>query len=86
MTKLQSETDIAPLRAYVTETLLAGQQIADDDELLISGRLDSLAVMSLVSFVEDTYALSVPFSDVLIENFESLDAMARYLTGRMSDA
>ena len=43
-------------------------------------------VMSLVSFVETTYALSVPFSDVLIENFESIDAIAGYLKRRAHEA
>ena len=84
MTKPQP--DIAPLRDYIVDTLLAGQKVSDDDELLISGQLDSLAVMSLVSFVETTYALSVPFSDVLIENFESIDAIAVYLKRRAYEA
>ncbi|MCH2076370.1 MAG: phosphopantetheine-binding protein [Rhodobacteraceae bacterium] len=86
MTDLQLKCDLSPLRAYVQDTLLAGRTVADTDELLLSGMLDSLAVMSLVSFVEQTYALKVPFEDVVIENFESLEATGRYVDSRGADA
>lgn len=80
------ECDIQPLRDYVSQTLLNGRKISDEEELLLSGLLDSLAVMSLVAFVEKTFALQVPFEDVLIEHFENLDAIRGYLTRRMQDA
>ena len=86
MTDLQLKCDLSPLRAYVQDTLLGGRNVADGDELLLSGMLDSLSVMSLVSFVEQTYTLKVPFEDVVIENFESLEAMGRYVDSRGADA
>ena len=86
MTDQQLKSDLSPLRNYVQDTLLGGRSVADDEELLLSGMLDSLAVMSLVSFVEQTYALKVPFEDVVIENFESLEAIGQYVEGRGADA
>lgn len=86
MTVSLLECDLRPLRDYVSQTLLNGRHVADDDELLLSGLLDSLSVMSLVSFVEKEYALAVPFEDVLIEHFESLRAIGGYLSRRMQDA
>lgn len=86
MTDLQLKSDLSPLRAYVQDTLLGGCTVADGDELLLSGMLDSLSVMSLVSFLEQTYDLKVPFEDVVIENFESLEAMGRYVDSRGADA
>ena len=86
MTVQQLKSDLSPLRAFVQDTLLGGRSVSDGDELLLSGMLDSLSVLSLVSFVEQTYALKVPFEDVVIENFESLEAMGRYVDSRGANA
>ncbi len=85
MTELLPEIKIAPLRVFICETLLAGEHVSDTEELLISGLLDSLDVMTLVSFVEETYDLNIPFSDVLIENFETINAISGYLQGRLAN-
>ena len=86
MTAQQLERDLAPLRAYVCHTLLNGRSVTDGEELLLSGLLDSLSVMSLVSFVEKNYDLQVPFEDVVIEHFESISAIGSYLNRRTQDA
>ena len=85
MTELLPEIEIAPLRNFICETLLAGEHVNDTDELLISGLLDSLEVMTLVSFIEETFDLYSPFSDVLIENFETINAISGYLQGRLAN-
>lgn len=67
---------------YIQDTLLGGRAVAHDENLLLSGLLDSLAVMSLVAHIEDTFDIKIPFGDVLIENFETIDAIASYLKAR----
>lgn len=86
MTAPLLENDLDPLRDYLTNTLLNGRSVTDGEELLLSGLLDSLSVMSLVSFIEKTYELQVPFEDVLIEHFESVSAIGSYLDRRMQNA
>jgi acyl carrier protein len=56
--------------------------IADDTDLLASGLLDSLSVMSLVVFMEEELAIQIPPEDIAIEHFESLAAIETYLIGR----
>lgn len=56
--------------------------IADDTDLLASGLLDSLSVMSLVFFVEQELAIQIPAEDITIEHFESLAAIEAYLVAR----
>ncbi len=85
MTQLRPDLKSDTLYRFICETLLTGQEIGDTDELLISGLLDSLDVMTLVSFIEETYDISVPFSDVVIENFETVTAIRRYVQGRVVD-
>lgn len=80
-----SNPDTSPqsvLSRFIEAELLDGDAITSDTELLISGMLDSLAVMSLVAFVEKAFSISVPFEDVLIENFSTIDAMTGYVEAR----
>lgn len=72
------------LARYIAHDLLNQGQlvIADDEDLLGSGLLDSLRVMSLVHFIEQELHIAVPAEDVTIENFVSLSSIDRYLAER----
>lgn len=50
-----------------------------DDDLLLTGLVDSLGVMRLVAYIEDTFAVSVHPGDVTIENFRTIADMTRYI-------
>ena len=80
------ETPAAPLKTYIEQTLLGGRAIEDDENLLLSGLVDSLGVMSLVEFIEEEYSLQIPFEDVVIENFMSVTAMTAYIAQRRAQA
>jgi len=67
------------IRGYITGTLLGGRDIEDDENLLLSGLIDSLGVMSLVAFLERTFGISIPFDEVILENFMSIDAVDDYV-------
>ena len=68
------------LMAFVNETLLSTQSDAGpEDELLLSGLLDSIAIMRLVGFIETDLQLPVPPEDVTLENFSSVRAIAQFL-------
>ena len=56
--------------------------IGEDEDLLVTGLLDSLSVMSLIHFIEQDLGLDVPAEDVTIENFASLRAIDGYLGRR----
>ncbi len=57
--------------------------LGDDTELLISGLLDSLAVIRVATTIEQSLNLEVPPLDITIENFESLDAIFTYMAQRL---
>ena len=56
--------------------------IGEDDDLLTSGLLDSLSVMSVIHFIEQDHGIDVPAEDVTIEHFVSLRAIDAYLAKR----
>ncbi|MCA9890575.1 MAG: acyl carrier protein [Anaerolineae bacterium] len=73
------------LRNYIQNDLLANQagvNIGYDDDLLLSGLLNSLSVMRLVSHIQERYRIEVPVEDVIIENFATVQALADYLKQR----
>lgn len=72
------------VREFITSELLTspGLSLGDSDELLLSGVVDSLGAMRLVAHLETTYGMKVPAEDVLLEHFETIDAVAAYLNRR----
>ena len=69
----------AQIHAFLTGQLLSGRQVADDDDLLLSGLVDSIGVMRLVAFLEQTYVVRVPPQDLTVTNFTSVAAIDGYL-------
>jgi acyl carrier protein len=75
------------LRRYIGHELLSRNgdaPVDDDDDLLASGLVDSVGMMSLVLFIEEEFALPVPPEDVTIENFLSLNTIDAYLRRRQT--
>jgi len=70
------------LATFVSDKLLAGRTIADDENLLLSGLVDSLGVMTLVAHLETATGAPIPMEDVILENFASIDAIIAYLGTR----
>ena len=55
------------------------KQIKDSDSLLKSGLVDSLGVLTVVEFLEQTFSIKIEDDELLSENFETIDEMARFL-------
>lgn len=72
------------LARYIAVDLLNQHDrvIDEDEDLLASGLLDSLSMMSLIQHIEQDLQIDVPAEDVTIENFQSLRAIDAYLDGR----
>ncbi len=66
---------------FINQELLAerGISIGADDELLLSGHLDSMAIFQLVAFIEGELGLTVPAQDITVENFRTAAVIGQYL-------
>lgn len=66
---------------YIRREFVKGRNstLNSSEDLLSSGILDSLAILQLVSFVEQRFDRSIPVEDIVYENFCSVDAIAGYL-------
>lgn len=71
------------IQTYISDVLLNGRmQVETDDDLLVGEIIDSLGMMRLVAFIEETFTIKVPLEDITIQNFRTIDTMDKYLTGK----
>lgn len=77
---------IEQVQRYVSEELLNGRMaVAEDDDLLGNGMVDSMGMMWLISFIEQELGIPVPPEDVTIEHFRSVRTIGTYLDARASE-
>lgn len=73
---------------YIQDNLLTGKgkiELSPEDDLLGSGLLDSMGVMRLVGFVEETFNITIPPEDIVIENFMDVKAITNYVESQDVD-
>jgi D-alanine--poly(phosphoribitol) ligase subunit 2 len=52
---------------------------APDTDLVAAGLIDSLALVTLIVGIEDTFGCQLPLDDFDIDRFRSVDAMSAFL-------
>ncbi|MEP6911791.1 MAG: phosphopantetheine-binding protein [bacterium] len=56
--------------------------LQDDDDIFALGLVNSLLAMQLVTFVEKEFGITVEDSDLDLDNFRSIDAIARLIASK----
>lgn len=79
-------TDIKNIiREYVIETTYASpEQVKDDSLIFAEGIFDSMGFVLLINFIEETFRFKAKDSELLEDNFESIDAMARFVESKLN--
>jgi len=69
------------LASYIRDELLFGTvpELSPTDDLLASGLLDSMAVVTLVGYLEQQLGRRIPDTDITVENFVSVENICTYL-------
>jgi len=66
------------LKVFIEENLVRDKSsgpVANDESLLARGVLDSLGLMNLIAFIEEKTGLRISDDEVMLENFETIDAI-----------
>lgn len=63
-----------------SEEIDGGLEASDD--LLGGGILDSLGMMKLITFIEETFNIEVAPEDMVIENFMTVENICEYINGK----
>jgi acyl carrier protein len=72
----------ARIRTFVQQQLLpleAPTDLRDDEDLIESGILDSLALVQLVNHLEESFGMRVDAEDIDEQRFRSIDALTAYV-------
>ena len=73
------------IRQYVIETTYASpEQVKDDSLIFVEGIFDSMGFVMLINFIEETFHFKAKDSELLEDNFESIDAMARFVESKLN--
>ena len=75
--------------AYIVENFLymrPNLQVDPDDSLLRKGVFDSLGVMEVIAFIEESFGIAVEQEEVTEANFGSLNAITRYVAAKLEGA
>lgn len=59
---------------------LETESLKDDDALLSSGALDSMAIVNLVAALEQAFAVEFDTAELRAEHFETVGAMIAFVT------
>jgi len=62
--------------------LASSKELTQELSLLESGIVDSLGVLDLVGFIEQQFGIEAQDDDLVPENFDSIDALARFVRER----
>ena len=62
--------------------LASSKELTQDLSLLDSGVVDSLGVLDLVGFIEEQFGIAAQDEDLVPENFDSIDALTRFVEER----
>lgn len=54
-------------------------QLPEDESLFDAGIIDSLGMIKLTAFIEEKYSIVINPSEVTMDNFSTIDKIAKYI-------
>lgn len=75
----------AAIRTFLVEEILYDRDLKDlkpTDNLIERGLLDSLGILKTVTFCEEHFGITIPDDQVLPDNMESVQAIAKLVETR----
>jgi acyl carrier protein len=76
------------VRAFVLE-YAAGKgltELKDDEPLLTANIIDSLGSLRMISFLEETFPLTIEDTDMVPENFQTLNDVESFIARKLGKA
>lgn len=73
------------IRKFIVENFLFGDSnnFEDDTDIFEKSILDSTGIIELVSFVEETFGISVPNIELVMDNFSSVNRIVKYIQSKV---
>ena len=83
---MENTTEIKiKIRKFIIETTYAPDDQVNNNTLIFAqGIFDSMGFISLIEYIESTFAIKANDSDLIEDNFESIDAIARFIGRKLN--
>jgi len=75
------------LNQFIQSELIPAREevlLGPDDNLLLSGLVDSHGVMRLVKFIENQFTIKVSPGEINLKNFKTINAISAYIQTKNS--
>jgi acyl carrier protein len=73
------------IREFIIETTFTpSDQLKDDTLIFVQGIFDSMGFISLINFLEEKFLIKAQDSDLLEENFESVNAISAFVERKLN--
>jgi acyl carrier protein len=75
------------VRKFVIDSFLMEESdghFSDDDSFIEQGFVNSLDIMSLVAFVQKKYSVSVHAEELIIDNWDSVQRIAKFIRTKLN--
>jgi len=73
------------VRKFIIETsYVPEEKVKYDTKIFVEGIFDSMGFLSLINFIEDNFDIKAEDSELLEENFESVNAIANFIIKKLN--
>jgi len=82
---MDENTVLKEIREYVVENFLLGDEedeFSDSESFLESGLIDSTGILEVIAFLEETYEIAVDDEEMIPENLDSVERVARFVLSK----
>ncbi len=78
---------IDKLKTFIVDNFLFGQaeSLENDTDFFEKGIIDSTGIVELVSFVEETFDITVQDEELIPENFSSINKVNEFIVRKQSE-
>jgi acyl carrier protein len=77
------------VKQYVMDNFLMGagpEELRDEDSFMGQHVIDSVGVLELISYLEQTFGIKVEDEEMVPDNLDSLEGVGRYLQRKLGSA
>jgi acyl carrier protein len=77
----------AEIRKFVMENAQSKgiTEVPDDMSLTDGGIIDSLGIFRLVSFLEEAVGVHIGDDEIIVDNFQTIEAIERFVNAKLAD-
>ena len=82
---IDEQSVLKQVREYVVDNFLLGEEdseLSDSQSFLESGLIDSTGILEVITFLEETYEIEVEDEEMVPENLDSVERVARFVVSK----